>query len=103
MALHVGVRNSKAICSFTRPFTPYSSQLSFSQARFAQDFQYQKSSENNNDGSTQRVSWKQALKFGATVSLAALAFQNFPDRKDLLAEDSDESNITQEVIDKENR
>lgn len=98
MALHAVIRKSRAICSFTSALNPYSSQLNHKQVISSYRFKHR---QNNGGGSSQEVNWKLVCKYGAAVGLTAIALNNSLPKKDLLAEDKDET--TQELIDKENR
>ena len=55
----------------------------------------------SHQNSSQEVNWPLILKYGAAAGFTALALDTFVPRKDLLAED--DIDITQEIIDKENR
>ena len=103
MALQVGIRKSRVICSFTRPLKPYSSQFNHNQVIASQSFNHGNNNGNTNDGSTQGMNWKQACKFGAAVGLTAFALHSPLTTTDLEEQEQDKTNNGQEVITKENR
>ena len=101
MALRAGIRQSRGVSSFASALKPKSTLfneqcLKTSSYRFNQGHNYGSS----NQGSNQEINWRLVLKFSAAAGLTALALDNSVLKHDLLAEDVD---LTQELIDKENR
>ena len=103
MALYAGIRQSRAICSFTSALKPRSSQYNHKQVISSYRYKTGHDNGNTNEGSSQEINWKLACKFGAAAGLTAIALNSFSLKNDILAEEKDEVEITQEIIDKENR
>ena len=96
MALHVGFRQSRVICSFSSSLKPYSAPRNHSQAFNKEKFGH----ENNNGKANESTSnWKEACKFGTAIGLTGFALkQGFP-TNELFAEEDAEH----ELIERENR
>ena len=98
MALHNGLRQSRAICSLSKSLkscsTPFIHSQASNQDRFTNN---QKNEGNSNENSS---NWKEVCKIAAAVGLTGLAVYHALPRNDLLAE---ESHMDQEIVDKENR
>ena len=101
MALRTGIRQSRGISSLTSVLKLTSTQCSQKQVISSYRFKYGYNNGNSHQNSNQEVNWPLILKYGGAVGMTALAFDTFVPRKDLLAED--DTNITQEIIDQENR
>ena len=101
MALRAGIRQSRGISSLTSALKSTSTQCSQKQVISSYRFKYSYNNGNSHENSSQQVNWPLILKYGAAAGLTALALDTFVPRKDLLAED--DIDITDEIIDKENR
>ena len=101
MALCAGIRQSRRVGSLRNALKSNSSQIN--QKQVASSFRYKHGQGNNNQGSSQEINWRLALKFGAAAGVTALALDHSVFRTDLLAEEKTEVDAGQEIIDKENR
>jgi len=101
MALRAGIRQSRGIQSLTSALK--STQCN--QKQVIAGYRFKHGYNNGQQNSSQDVNWSLLVKYGAAAGLTALALDNTVLRKDLLAETGDEKDIdlTQEIIDKENR
>ena len=57
----------------------------------------------NGEGSSQNRNWKYVYYYGMAAGFTAIALGNLMHRKHLIAEETDTSNIDQEIMNQENR
>ena len=103
MALqNVGIRQSRILYSITTTsYKPsYSSQNTHSQIIRNPSLDYKNSNNNGSSENGSRFYWKEGCAFALAVGLTGATLQHFSTRNNILAEEAD---ITQEIIDKENR
>ena len=103
MALYTGIRHSRVISSFKSILNTHSSQIHYKRGISGYILKHENNNGSSNEGSSQEINWKLAYKFGVAVGLTTLALNNTSPTKDLLADEKDEIDVTQEMIDKENR
>jgi len=102
MALqNVGIRQSRILYSLTTTgFRPYSSQNTHSQIIRNPNSDYKNSSNKGSSENGGTFNWKDGCAFALAVGLTGATLNHFSTRNNILAEEAD---ITQEIIDKENR
>ena len=102
MALqNVGIRQSRILYSLTTTgYKPYTSQNTHSQTIRNPSLDYKNSTNNGSSENGSRFNWKEGCAFALAVGLTGATWIHFFTRNNILAEEAD---ITQEIIDKENR
>jgi hypothetical protein len=106
MALRAGIRQSRGVSSLASALKSKSSLLN--QKYLTSSYKFNQGHNYSNQGSNQEINWRLVLKYGAAAGLTgltALALDNSVLKHELLAEDNRDvdKEITQELIDKENR
>ena len=99
MALqNVGIRQSRILYSLTTTgYNSHSSQNTHSQIIRNPSLDYKNKGSSENDS---KFNWKDGCAFALAVGLTGVTLNHFSTRNNILAEEAD---ITQEIIDKENR
>ena len=102
MALqNVGIRQSRILHSLTTTgYKPYTSQNTHSQTIRNPSLDYKNNTNNGSSENGSRFNWKEGCAFALAVGLTGATLNHFSTRNNILAEEAD---ITQEIIDKENR
>ena len=101
MALRIGCRQSWRVCSLPGCLQSASPQLYPKQA--AVGYRFNHSQHDNNQGSSQGFDWSLALKIGAVAGLTAISLDHCCFKREIKAEEKAEDDITQVMIDQENR
>ena len=97
MAIPAVILRSTRTCHFARATT-----LNISSNRCICDYR-SKHSRGSDKGSNHRNNWMPTYVFGVSGGLSALGLGTFLGKQDVLAEEKEEKNISQEVINQENR
>ena len=102
MALqNVGIRQSRILYSLTTTgYNSHSSQNTHSQIIRNPSLDYKNRSNKGSSENGSKFNWKDGCAFALAVGLAGVTLNHISTRNNILAEEAD---ITQEIIDKENR
>ena len=106
MALRVGFCHTRGACSLTSALKPKSSPLCQKlHVASCYNFNHRRSYGGSNQGSSQDMNWRLALKFGMAAGITAIAAKKSLLQNSVLAEEDikEEINLDQELIEKENR
>ena len=101
MALRVGCRQSWRVCSLPGCLQSASLQLYPKQA--AAGYRFNHNHHDSNHGPSQGFDWSLALKVGAVAGLTAISLDHCFFKREIKAEEKAEDDLTQVMIDQENR
>ena len=100
MALPSTTWKSTRMFSITRGLV--SNRLNASSNCLAFNYRY-KYDNSSREGSSQNTNWKSTCQYGMAAGLAAIALGSLMPEKTLIAEEKEDSNIDQEIMNQENR
>ena len=103
MALRTAIRKSLVIGATTRSLNSNSFRLKNKQIISSYIFNHENNNGSNQESSSHEVNWKLVCLFTAAVGLTPIALNCSLHKNDLLAEEEDEQNNDQEIIEKGNR
>jgi hypothetical protein len=103
MRLRFGVEKARYIFSSKHVLSPQIFNLTQSSTTSSIASNYGYNNESKNEGWNPESNWKLALKCFAVAGLTSFAADNLLFRKDLLADEKEELDAEQEIINKENR